>query len=67
MSVANANLTEFLSGSWIMRIIEHLSGIDFKYDIFEKDVTKSNGRLWLAAVIGFAAGVAGDLQARLIQ
>lgn len=65
LSVANANLTEFLSGSWIMRIIEHLSGIDFKYDIFEKDVTKSNGRLWLAAVIGFAAGVAGGFTSPL--
>ena len=48
-----------------MRIIEHLSGIDFKYDIFEKDVTKSNGRLWLAAVIGFAAGVAGGFTSPL--
>ena len=65
LSVANANLTEFLSGSWIMRIIEHLSGIDFKYDIFEKDVTKSNGRLWLAALIGFAAGVAGGFTSPL--
>lgn len=61
VSITNVNLTEFFSGSWIAKIIQHLAGVEFSYKFYDKNYTRPVSRLWIAALVGIAAGIAGGL------
>lgn len=61
VSITNINLTEFLADSWIAKLIQHLSGIEFGYKFYDKGFTVKVSRLWIAAFVGIIAGIAGGM------
>ncbi len=56
------NLTPYLKGSWIMKIFTHLTGIEPDFNkVFNQRYTKQPSRLWLAVILGAAAGLSAYL------
>ncbi len=54
----DVNLTSYLSGSWLVKAFSHLTGIDMDFNkVFAQRYTKPATRLWLAGILGAAAGL----------
>lgn len=58
LAVFDANMTEYLSGSWLVRAAEHLMGVEFGYKFYDKGYTRRISRLFIAAAAGLCGGFA---------
>lgn len=61
VSITNINLTKLLHDSFIVKIVQHLSGVEFGYKFYDEKYTQSVSRLWIAGAAGFAAGAVWQL------
>lgn len=51
------DLTKYIKGSFIAKLLENIIGIDFSYDFYDESYIRSGGRLYIGAFISLLGGL----------